>query len=546
MDQLKDQGQKTEKAERKVEKLEHRIEELLDEIRQLNKRVKDLIDRDKRHNKMSMGKKSFRKHNRVESKESRQEEKDDYDNRDAKKQEESGAKESSDSCSTEGTVDKTKVTSEFLDQKRSERGKYNAMQAAKLTKLETSMEGAPTNMKFIGMKTIEEYSKVSYIECTQFVVAVYEDEYGIRHEYYAPQDPEDTRRPHENTIKGTHGTPDFMSDLIVDTCQIMPPLHRETVRMAIDKFSSSNQTLINWLDKCADLLNKLMPYIKADLLGKKAILNIDETWCRIRIKFKGDGTKLDHYFKKYVWVLVNRAARVVYFLYDNDENDSRGRRPMERFLDKAMKALQSDGYTVYKQLPKDIPECEHVLCWAHVRAKFHIAKEVSKDKFASWFEDMINKLYLIESQLIVDHATPEEIRARRQEKDVTDILTSLWCEAQRLLNQKKPHYGEMMRTALNYMCNGWDELCNYRNDGHYTIDNTVAERAIRPFTVKRKGSMFYSSEKGVKNAMIFHTLIETCKQTGIMVKDYLTYVLSELNRGNKDYARLIPSKVVLK
>ena len=42
------------------------------------------------------------------------------------------------------------------------------------------------------------------------------------------------------------------------------------------------------------------------------------------------------------------------------------------------------------------------------------------------------------------------------------------------------------------------------------------------------------------------TIIETCKQAGIMVKDYLTYVLSELNRGNKDYASLTPSKVVLK
>ena len=182
----------------------------------------------------------------------------------------------------------------------------------------------------------------------------------------------------------------------------------------------------------------------------------------------------------------------------------------------------------------------------HNRRKFHIAKEVSKDDYASWFEDMINKLYLIESQLIIAHATPEEIRARRQQKDVTDILTSIWCEAQRLLKQKKPRYGEMMKTALNYMCNGWADLCNYRNDGHYTIDNMVAERAIRPFTVKRKGSMFFSSEKGVKNAMIFHTIIETCKQAGIMVKDYLTYVLSELNRGNKDYASLTPSKVVLK
>ena len=215
MDQLKEQGQKAERAER-------RIEELLDEIRQLNKRIKDLIDRDKRHNKMSMGKKSFKKHNRVESKQSRQEEKEDYNNSDAKKDGNSDSDVSSNggSDSKEGDIDKTKVTSEFLDQKRSERGKDNTMQAAKVIKLETSMEGAPTNMKFIGMKTIEEYSKVSYIECTQFVVAVYEDAYGIRHEYYAPQDPDDTRRPHENTIKGTHGTPDFMSDLIVDTCQI--------------------------------------------------------------------------------------------------------------------------------------------------------------------------------------------------------------------------------------------------------------------------------------------------------------------------------------
>ena len=90
---------------------------------------------------------------------------------------------------------------------------------------------------------------------------------------------------------------------------------------------------------------------------------------------------------------------------------------------------------------------------SYVSAKFHIAKEVSKDDFASWFEDMINRLYLIERQLIIAHATSEEIRKRRQQKDVTDILTSLWCEAQRLLKQKKPRYGEMMKAALNYLCN---------------------------------------------------------------------------------------------
>ena len=74
--------------------------------------------------------------------------------------------------------------------------------------------------------------------------------------------------------------------------------------------------------------------------------------------------------------------------------------------------------------------------------------------------------------------------------------------------------------------------------------NSQKESLVRVASII--GKEIYSSEKGIKNAMIFHTLIETCKQTGIMVKDYLTYVLSELNRGNKDYASLIPSAVALK
>ena len=49
----------------------------------------------------------------------------------------------------------------------------------------------------------------------------------------------------------------------------------------------------------------------------KSILHIDEIWCRVRIKFKGDGTKPGQYFKKYVWALVNKFVGVLCFLYDN-------------------------------------------------------------------------------------------------------------------------------------------------------------------------------------------------------------------------------------
>lgn len=41
--------------------------------------------------------------------------------------------------------------------------KYNRMNAAKTTILETSLDGAPEDMKFIGYKDIEEYTKKSYV-----------------------------------------------------------------------------------------------------------------------------------------------------------------------------------------------------------------------------------------------------------------------------------------------------------------------------------------------------------------------------------------------
>lgn len=44
----------------------------------------------------------------------------------------------------------------------------------------------------------------------------------------------------------------------------------------------------------------------------------------------------------------------------------------------------------------------------------------------------------------------------------------------------------------------------------------LVERAIRPFTVHRKNSLFYSSEEGVETALAFFTLIETCKNAGPM------------------------------
>ena len=160
----------------------------------------------------------------------------------------------------------------------------------------------------------------------------------------------------------------------------------------------------------AGWLKPLFRYLKEKMLKVKSVLNIDETWCRVRIKYKSDGTKLGKYYKKYVWVLINKIEKLAYFLYDNDEDDSRGQRPITELLGDFKGSIQSDGYVVYKHLARTNLENVHLLCWAHVRAKFKYADEISKDEDAKWFVGQIGRLYMVEAENMLLHRKPEQIK----------------------------------------------------------------------------------------------------------------------------------------
>lgn len=505
----------------------------------------DLNNRMNRSNQETFGSKSLKQRNRGKSvKNDRQKERDEWSSKDDNN---NGSSDSSSSAtSSNGEVDQTKVKSENLSRSGRSGMKYNRMNAAVTVTLETSLEGAPEDMKFVGYKEVEEYTKKSYVECTVFKVAVYEDKYGMRHEYYRPKEKDDNRRPNLNVIPSTHCTPEFLADLVVDHFMLMTPIYRQRVRNILDKLQISRNTNRNWLSHGAEMLAPIVRILKKRLLKVKSILNIDETWTKVRIKFKGDKTQLGRYYKKYVWVLVNKAEQITYFFYDNDENDSRGTRPIQTFLGDFIGSIQSDGYVVYKELAKYNPANEHLMCWAHVRNKFEAVFKACKDADADLFVKLIAILYSIEAECLLNRYTPDQIKKRRNQKDVSKILSLIYKKANEMLsNPKRYHYSEMMRRALVYVTSNWDDLIKYRHDGHYTIDNMLAERSIRPFTVKRKNSLFFSSEDGIKSALTYHTLIETCKNVGLNVKEYFVHVFSKLIEGEKDYEKLLPCAVAL-
>lgn len=173
------------------------------------------------------------------------------------------------------------------------------------------------------------------------------------------------------------------------------------------------------------------------------------------------------------------------------EDGSRSRDALKHILgDSQVKALQSDGYNVYMYLDDRMADIEHLCCMAHARAKFKYALEQGNDKDAAFILELIEK-------------------------------------------------------ALNYMNTFWTQLFAYLNDGSYSIDNSIAERFIRPLAGERKNSLFFGSDKMVRVSAVYHTIISTCKMQGVSVLDYFKRFFSEIVKGRRDDEHLLPLTIGL-
>ena len=111
----------------------------------------------------------------------------------------------------------------------------------------------------------------------------------------------------------------------------------------------------------------------------------------------------------------------------------------------------------------------------------------------------------------------------------------------------------------------------YLKDGRYNIDNSLAERSLRPMTVERKNSLGFGSHAGVEVSVIYHTFIETCKMCGVSTLEYfkeffnaaikreqfrmysrnvereqLRIISKAVMQGRTDYENLLPMTIGIK
>ena len=415
--------------------------------------------------------------------------------------------------------------------------KYQTMFADNRVLHESDVNLLPEGATIIKSVYESTYEQVSYIVQHDYEMIIYKDKDGIMRKGYFPKvSAESENETVIDRFPGTHASCSLLANLVFNKYHMNTPVYREMVRLLNNKMNVSRNTVYNWFVKGSDHLKKVLPVLKEKLLAKGAVVNCDETWCRVKVAGK--------YGKKYIWCMVNKEAKVAVYFYDDG---SRGRQVLRDFLGKTeIDALQSDGFNVYMYLDKELVDVDHLCCLAHARAKFKYAQEQGKDADAEYFISNIGRLYDLEEQYRLRHLTPQQILQERQGEQTTKIIQRIRQRLDKLLADTSSMRGDLMNKALNYLKSFWNQLILYLKDGRYSIDNSLAERTLRPMTVERKNSLTFGSHDGAEVSVIYHTFIETCKMCGVSTLEYFKEFFKAIMQGRTDYENMLPMTIGIK
>ena len=204
---------------------------------------------------------------------------------------------------------------------------------------------------------------------------------------------------------------------------------------------------------------------------------------------------------------------------------------------------QSDGYNVYMYIDKELVDTEHLCCLAHARAKFVYAYEQGDDPDAKYLIDCFGELYRLEDTYKLSGLSAQEITRCRHSLRTKEIIGRIRSKLDVLLSPTHPPRGELMDKAVNYLQIFWKQLFAYLNDGRYDIDNSIAERFIRPLAGERKNSLFFVGSRMANVSAAYHTLLSTCRMNGLSALEYLKKFFHEIVKGRKDYENLLPMTI---
>jgi len=313
----------------------------------------------------------------------------------------------------------------------------------------------------------------------------------------------------------------LLAELMMNKYFYHLPFHRQIAMLKMVGVRLPASTINGWFQGSSDLLRALYLRLK-DIILESDYIQVDESTVPVINKEKHKASKA------YLWMVRSVMDNLVFFHYDKG---SRAQKVVVDLLKNYQGAVQTDGYQAYSIYEQK----KGVLllgCWAHARRKF--SESLPEDKTgAEYALAQIAKLYQVED-MATDQDLDYEQRAELRKRLAYPIMRAFekWIEA----NHPKALPGGRMSKALAYTHGLFMRLSRYHLDGRYFLDNNLAENAIRPLAVGRKGYMFCGNHEAAENAAVMYSLLGCCKTSDVNPREWLTDVFSKIATYNSNYA----------
>ena len=345
--------------------------------------------------------------------------------------------------------------------------------------------------------------------------------------------------PPEMIPKGI-ATPGLLAHIAISKYQDALPLYRQEKIFSRHGIDLSRSTMAGWMVKSAEVCNPLMDLVQKELLTGP-LVNCDETPVQVMHE-PGRSNTTD----SYMWVFRggDPDKPVILFKYHPTRTGD-----VPRLMLKGYRGyLQTDAFSAYEGMEKEMPGIVLVGCFAHVRRNFvdivnARGKEAKKKPGSAEVAlEYIRKLYVIEKTAKASGLSPPEIVELRKERAVP-ILDEFKAWLDKRVIQTPPK--GLLGKALTYALNHWPKLIRYVEDGNITPDNNLAENAIRPFVVGRKNYLFMGHPNGANAAATLYSLIETAKACGLEPYRYLRFLFEKLPYAHdeEDFLALLPQRL---
>ena len=352
------------------------------------------------------------------------------------------------------------------------------------------------------------------------------------------------KRPQKDPslLKGSVATPSLVAGIMNAKYVNGMPLARQEREFARYNLNLSTKTMANWIILCAKrYLQPIYDLMREEFLRSRYI-HCDETRLQVIDEPEQKGTT-----QNWMWVYLtdeySGSPRMVLFQYERTRG---GYHPAEFLGDEFRGYLTCDGYQAYHGLPEQITVTG---CMAHARRRFDEAltplkkgftKEQLKETTAYQAMARIGMLYKIEE--LIRNQSPEERYAERQ-KQSKPLLEAFfgWLHTLEGSVNRSSKIGEAVLYALNQE----KYLKAYLEDGHLSIDNSAAERAIKNFAIGRRNWLFSKSIKGAEASATVYSITETALLNGLKPYDYVAYILERMKDlgpfpSKEDLQQLLP------